>query len=125
MDADYLQIVADVAPTHCAGVAMATTDDRIDNDHFADPRCIDAGADGIDLPYEFVADHPGIDDKWILAMENVNIRAANSGEPNADADLACFRLWLRPLAHGHLVGLLDNDTQHRVTSLPIPHGAIA
>jgi hypothetical protein len=88
MDAEDLEIAADVGAPDPAGVAGAAGDDRIDHHPLTDDRRHDAGADRFDLAGELVADHPRIDRERVGAVQNVHVGAADAGALHPHPDLA-------------------------------------
>jgi hypothetical protein len=109
MHADHLQVSTDVASPRETRVASSAADNRIDGNQFANARTVHSFADGVDAPDEFVADDAWVHHEWVLAVENVHVRAADSSIADAHANFARAGLRFWPLTNRHLVGLLDND----------------
>ena len=90
-------------------MALPAADHGVHGDQLTDARAVHGFADRVDAADELVADHPRIHDERILAVQDVHVGAADAGVADPHANFGGARLRLRPLAHGHLVGLLDDD----------------
>jgi hypothetical protein len=88
MNAEHLQLGADIGPADRAGIAAAAANHGIDHHAGAHARR-DAVADGIDPAEELVSDDTRIAREWVAAVQDVNVGAANAGALHADANFAC------------------------------------
>src|SRR5258705_6469356 len=112
MHTDHLEVAADIAAPGEARMAFATTDHRIDGNELTDSRVVHAFANAIDPPDEFVADHAWVDHKRILAVQDVDVRAADARVTDAHTHFTCRWFHLRPLKDRHPVRLFNDDAQH-------------
>ena len=86
-DADGVPTLAQVAHAALAVVAGATVEGRIDTDAITNRDACDVGAYGNDFATELVTDDDGVDGGRKLAVDDVNVGAANSTRTDFDHDL--------------------------------------
>src|SRR4029453_9856136 len=100
-DPDRLVVEAEVLPAGLAELALAIGQVRVDGDEVADPEGLDLAAGGDDLAAELVAGDDRVADRRQLAVEDVEVGAADAAGVDPDEDLA------RP--GGRVVDPLDAD----------------
>ena len=110
--AEHIEPLAAVglaAPARDAVAAMQIGNDR---DALAE---LEAGAlaDRLDLAGELVADHPGIGEIGLRALENVQVGAAHAGAPQADQRGSRRDFRLGPLDERQLVRAGAEQGSHR------------
>ena len=93
VDADEVQVLADVTVPPEAGGALATGLQRPSDDAISHRPVLYFGPDLLDRPGHLVPDHLGHLDPWVhVAGEDVQIRAADPGRTDGDLNLALTRL---------------------------------
>ena len=115
MNAEHLQLSADIGPADRARIAAAAANHGIDHHAGADARR-DAVAYGIDLAEELVSDDARIARERVAAVQDVNVGAANAGALHADANFACGGFGHRTLLDCQAAGSFDHETLHRCSS---------
>ena len=95
LDTQHLEGRAAVWLAAPAGDALAAIDVRLDGAAVARSHVCDRGADGQHLDPQLMAEDAGVGKKRLLAVERVDVGAADADPPHADERLVRTGFWRR------------------------------
>jgi hypothetical protein len=113
-NADRVPSLAQIPHAALAEVASATIQCRIDSDSVSQRNPCDILSDRRHFATKLVTDDDRIDRRRKLAIDDVNISAADAAGAYADDDLIWPRLRIREIDDAYRSGLIDHNRFHYV-----------
>jgi hypothetical protein len=119
-NADRVPAFAEIAHAPLAVVAGAAVQRRIDSDAVADGKACNVLADRRHFATELVPDDNGVDRRRKLAVDDMNVGAADAAGAYANDHVVWPRLRLGNIDDPHRAGFVDHDRFHQVPPAHAP-----